>query len=214
MARRYNPETGQYEDQFEGDERPDRGIPASRFTPEETDFLRNNPGDYGRMNEALGNTSSPSPAPAPSPAPTTTTAAPTSAPRAPSGVPQAWFDDFVRRNPGDAHRAAEAYGSTGGTSTGGDSRTQALERVSQTYSAPPPVQNTGVTDLLAYLKEQDAGRASQQADVRKMLMEQWGAASKPVDINDPALKAQLDPQRLALQRSGERKRSMLAARRW
>ena len=33
-------------------------------------------------------------------------------PRAPAGVPQDWFDDFLRRNPGDAGRAASAYAPT------------------------------------------------------------------------------------------------------
>ena len=34
--------------------------------------------------------------------------------RAPSGVPQGWADDFLRRNPGDFGRVTSAYGSGGG----------------------------------------------------------------------------------------------------
>src|SRR3990167_7748193 len=98
-------------------------------------------------------------------------------------------------------------------SSGGSSRDSALQSVSQAYnSATSNPASNGTAELLGYLKEQDATRQAQQADVRKILMEQLGAASRPVDVNDPALKAQLDPQRLALQRSAERKRSMLAAR--
>jgi hypothetical protein len=90
-----------------------------------------------------------------------------------------------------------------------DSRDGALDRVSQAYSGGG---NNGTTELLSYLKEKDAATQAQQASVRSILMSQLGDASKPVDINDPNLKAQLEPQKLALQRSAERKRSQLAAR--
>ena len=47
----------------------------------------------------------------PPPPPQQPPAPPTPA-RAPSGVPQDWFDDFLRRNPGDEGRAASAYAPT------------------------------------------------------------------------------------------------------
>ena len=48
--------------------------------------------------------------------------------------------------------------------------------------------------------------------MRSVLMEQLGQATAPFDINSAAMRTQLDPQRVALQRSAERQRSQMAAR--
>jgi hypothetical protein len=63
---------------------------------------------------------------------------PPTQPRAPSGVPQDWFDDFLRRNPGDQGRAASAYAPTSHRNY--DSQgPQALQQ------GPPANYNTGFT---------------------------------------------------------------------
>lgn len=59
------------------------------------------------------------------------------APSAPAGVPQDWFDDFVRRNPGDAGRAASAYAPT-------SHRNYDSQGPMAQQAAPPANFNTGL----------------------------------------------------------------------
>ena len=56
------------------------------------------------------------------------------------------------------------------------------------------------------------GQGSFQDQIRKLLMEQLGTLSKPVDANDPTIKAQTDAYNVTRQRSADRERQMLAER--
>lgn len=79
--------------------------------------------------------------------------------------------------------------------------------------AGQPINPEGsIGDLYRYLQQREATAAQERASMRQVLMDQLGAASRPVDINDPALRGIIDPQRLELQRAAERQRSQMAAR--
>lgn len=85
--------------------------------------------DDPRRNDPLPpNQPQPSQSPTPAPPPPA---------RAPSGVPQDWFDDFVRRNPGDEGRAASAYAPTSHRTY--DSQNPTFQ------PAPPANFNTGLS---------------------------------------------------------------------
>ena len=62
---------------------------------------------------------------------------------APAGVPQDWFDDFVRRNPGDAGRAASAYAPT-------SHRQYDSQSPQARQAAPPPSANFNTGLASAY----------------------------------------------------------------
>ena len=76
-------------------------------------------------------------------------------------------------------------------------------------NAPAASNNSAMLD---YLKQRDATVAANQASMRSILMEQLGQATAPFNINSDAMRRQLDPQRVALQRSAERQRSQMSAR--
>lgn len=76
-------------------------------------------------------------------------------------------------------------------------------------NAPAASNNSAMLD---YLKQRDATAAANQTSMRSILMEQLGQATAPFNINSDAMRRQLDPQRVALQRSAERQRSQMSAR--
>lgn len=62
--------------------------------------------------------------------------------QAPSGVPQDWFDDFLRRNPGDQARAASAYAPT--SSRQYDSQSGYYDSVTHQPIAGTPAANPAI----------------------------------------------------------------------
>lgn len=114
------------------------------------------------------------------------------------------------------------YGSGRNETAEASPRSAALSRVSSIYSSGGGSGSTadgvgatgggGFDGLLSYLQSQQQRQDTERASMREILMGQLGDATKPVDVNDPTIQRQLDPQKLALQRSAERQRSQLAAR--
>jgi len=107
------------------------------------------------------------------------------------GVFAKYRDHIMRRGPG------------GGGGGGGGT---AVERAAGMYRGP------SMDQFSAYLQQNQARIDAERAQTRQLLMEQLGAASRPVSATDPGIAPILDAQRLALQRSSERQRSQMAAR--
>ena len=148
-------------------------------------------------------------APAPVPAPALAPQQASPSYQAPSGISQAWADDFLRRNPGDTHRVASAYGSGGGAPSqpmpavpgtvggqnsqgGAPSGTQQqlidqlMGRLTQQYQ---PQQQYGA-EVMRLMQAQEARaaqeaqrRAAQEDQFRTTLMEMIKRGQEPIDYN-------------------------------
>jgi hypothetical protein len=64
---------------------------------------------------------------------------------APAGIPQDWYDDFIRRNPGDYGRAVSAYAPTSHRQYDSQSPQALWQAPPANYNTPPANYNTGFT---------------------------------------------------------------------
>ena len=118
--------------------------------------------------------------------------------------PKRWLDEakarITRRIQAD-NSGDDAGNVNGGRQIGRLSPIQA--------SGGGPTLDAGLAQML---QQRGESSESQQQSIRDILMEQLGQATGPIDMSSDAMRTQLDPQRVALQRSAERQRSQMAAR--
>lgn len=149
--------------------------------------------------------------------------------------------DFLRRNPGDEARMAQALGNQTGhrpfdSQTTDPQQQAANQRADQTLqpqNAPPPLGNvygnylgqptqapqvdlSPLTQQIQQMQQQQQEERQRQqmerAALRELISGRMAEAAKPVDVNAPGIKEQLASQRLARQRSAERQRSQTATK--
>ena len=112
-----------------------------------------------------------------------------------------------RRFGNDGGQAPQAMSQVASQYTGSGSESPA--GLAGATRAPAATNNA---NLRGALEQRAAASQANQESMRSILMEQLGQATSPLDLNSDAMRTQLDPQRVALQRSAERQRSQMAAR--
>tara|TARA_R110000824_G_scaffold258713_2_gene447632 strand:+ start:473 stop:1351 length:879 start_codon:yes stop_codon:yes gene_type:complete len=85
-----------------------------------------------------------------------------------------------------------------------------IGRLSPVGPATDQERRSGLSQQM--LQQRGESSEARQQSIRDILMEQLGQATGPIDMSSDAMRTQLDPQRVALQRSAERQRSQMAAR--
>jgi len=120
--------------------------------------------------------------------------------------PQRWLNEAKERI--TRRIQADNSGDDAGNVNGGR-QIGRLSPISASGGGPTSTLDAGLAQML---QQRGESSESQQQSIRDILMEQLGRATSPIDMSSDAMRTQLDPQRVALQRSAERQRSQMAAR--
>ena len=115
--------------------------------------------------------------------------------KAPSGIPQDWAEDFLRRNPGDYSRVASAYGSGGGAPSG--PKPVPMQQMPQSawgnvFSDPLTKQYESLLQAQLGLYQQQQSAMQQAAQAAEQRRAQTGEAVKRMEgyMNERVAKLQ------------------------